>query len=249
MTTLDDVEALIFDVFGTVVDWRGSVSRQLSQRHELPDHILEDTATDWDAFTLEWRQGYYKHTRSVAEGGSGSTNIDIAHRQLLDAMLETPRWRHLSSHWDDKKREELARFWHNLDGWPDATEGLYALKRHFIIGTLSNGSARLLIDMAKHADLPWDIIFSGDIIGSYKPNPKMYLGAAEKLDLPPTKVAMVASHIHDLRAAASHGIKTIYIRRSTEDTEFRDSIKPKADGGEVDLAVDSFVEIAKRFNR
>ncbi|CAL1697130.1 unnamed protein product [Somion occarium] len=164
---------------------------------------------------------------------------------LLDEMLKNERWAHLAGKWDDDNRRELALMWHKLNGWPDTTEGLYALKKKAIIGTLSNGSARLLVDMAKHADLPWDIVFSGDILDSYKPNPKMYLGAAQRLSLTPDKVAMVAAHIYDLRAAASHGLKTVYVRRSGEDpAEIRDQVKPKAEGGEVDVVVDTFLELA-----
>ncbi|KAI0069867.1 haloacid dehalogenase [Panus rudis PR-1116 ss-1] len=235
---LKDVEAFVFDVFGTVVDWRGSVSKAL--RAAFPEN-----QEDWDAFTVEWRKGYYAETRKIAEGGAGSTNVDVLHRNILDALLMSDRWKHLSTQWDDAKRHELVLLWHKLGGWPDTTEGLYLLKRKAIIGTLSNGSARLLVDMAKHADLPWDIVFSGDILNSYKPNPKMYLGAAERLDLPPTKVAMVAAHIYDLKSAATHGMKTVYVRRKTEDSpEIHAQAKAKADGGEFDVVVDSFIELA-----
>ncbi|THH30265.1 hypothetical protein EUX98_g3932 [Antrodiella citrinella] len=242
MDTLTGVEALLFDVFGTVVDWRGSVTDQLSKSASSAGETGY-----WDAFVVEWRQNYYQQTRNIANGGSGSTNIDVVHREILDSMLESPNWHHLVEGWDDTRRNESVHFWHTLNGWPDTTKGLYALKKRYILGTLSNGSARLLVDMAKHADLPWDIVFSGDIIGSYKPNAKMYLGAAEKLGLPPTKVAMVAAHIYDLRAAASHGMKTVYVRRPTEDqqNDQQKRVKTKADGGEVDIIVDSFTELAR----
>ncbi|KAK7688383.1 hypothetical protein QCA50_008756 [Cerrena zonata] len=236
--SLRNVEAFVFDVFGTVVDWRGSVSSAL---RELNPNLDED----WVAFTDEWRQGYYRTTRNIAGGGGGSTNVDVIHRELLNEMLKTERWTHLDDQWDDQHRKKLCLLWHNLNGWPDTTKGLYALKKKAIIGTLSNGSARLLLDMAKHADIPWDIIFSGDILNSYKPNPKMYLGAAERLSLTPDKVAMVAAHIYDLRAAAGHGMKTVYVRRPTEDVDQQDSVKPKSEGGEVDVVVSSFVELAE----
>ncbi|TCD66350.1 hypothetical protein EIP91_001454 [Steccherinum ochraceum] len=247
MANILDVEALLFDVFGTVVNWKSSVIKQLAQSHGIPEDILAATPTDWDAFAVEWRTKYYQQTKKVSESGIGSTNIDVVHRQLLDEMLETPRWQHLSAHWGDKKREEMTRFWHKLDGWEDSSRGLYSMKKDFILGTLSNGSARLLVDL--HADLPWDIVFSGDIIGSFKTNPKMYLGAVEKLDLKPHKVAMVAAHRHDLVAAATHGMKTVYVRRPTEDAyltaEEKAAIKPRADGGEFDLVVNSLTELAQ----
>jgi len=240
--SLTGVEALLFDVFGTVVDWRGSVSKGLAELHPT-------LSEDWDAFTVEWRQGYYAATKKVAEGGSGSTNIDVVHQEILDGMLETEQWSHLSEVLTDDDRITMTAQWHKLNGWPDTSQGLYALKKKAIIATLSNGSARLLIDVAKHADLPWDAVFSGDILGAYKPNPKMYLGAPERLQVDPTKCAMVAAHIYDLRAAATHGLKTVYVRRPTEDlVEDRQQARSKAEGGEFDVVVDSFVELASVLN-
>jgi len=236
---LADVKAFVFDVFGTVVDWRGSVSAEL--RAQTHWGLSEK---DSDSFALEWRQGYYETTRRVAQGGEGPGNVDVMHREILDAMLASPRWKHLAPLWDDEKRHELVLIWHRLNAWPDSNLGLYLLKKKAIIGTLSNGNVRLLVDMAKHADLPWDVIFAGDILGSYKPNPKMYLSAMRHLDVRPEQCAMVAAHIHDLRAAASHGLKTVYVRRATEDApEVRAAVRSKAEGGEVDVVVNSFLEL------
>lgn len=239
MDTLNDIEALVFDVFGTVVDWRGSVTEQLKDKL-----VTEGDALDLDAFAMEWRNGYGFHTHRISQGGDGPASVDILHREILDSMLESPRWSFLASRCTDEKRRDLNLVWHHLRGWPDATEGLYALKKQMLIATLSNGNVRLLVDMAKYADLPWDMIFAGELMGSYKPNSKMYLGAAHHLSLPPSRCAMVAAHIHDLRAAASCGLKTIYVRRPAEDEGLKDSVKSKADGGEVDLVVDSFLELA-----
>lgn len=99
----------------------------------------------------------------------GPTNVDLMHRQILDEMLETPEWESLRSSWSEEERRHLNLVWHRLHGWPDATEGLRALKRKYIIGTLSNGNVRLLVDMAKFADLPWDVVFSGELFETYKP--------------------------------------------------------------------------------
>ncbi|KZT24342.1 haloacid dehalogenase [Neolentinus lepideus HHB14362 ss-1] len=230
------VKALVFDVFGTVVDWRGTVSRILAESNELSE--------DWIAFAEEWRAGYSTRTVQTAQTGQGTLNVDTMHREILDEMLSSPRWSHLGKTWDEDKRAEMNLAWHKLDGWRDSSEGLYELKKRFIIATLSNGNVRLLVDMAKHANLPWDTVFSGELLGSYKPNPKTYLGAAHHLALPPSEVAMVAAHIKDLRAAASFGLKTIYVRRPTEDSaEERAAVKTKEEGGEVDLVVDSFLDI------
>ncbi|KAI0762299.1 haloacid dehalogenase [Fomes fomentarius] len=234
------VEAYVFDVFGTVVNWYDSVTRALEKA--APDgHSNED----WGSLTKEWRASYGEYTRRVAGGGEGSTNADVMHREILDAMLASERWKHLAPLLDDAKRTELVHFWHNLDGWPDSSQGLYALKKKAIIGTLSNGNVRLLVDMAKHANLPWDVVFSGELLGSYKPNPKTYLGAVHHLGITPEKCAMVAAHIYDLRFAASHGLKTVYVRRPTEDVGVKDQVKSKQDGGEVDVIVDSFEELAE----
>ncbi|KAI1785912.1 haloacid dehalogenase [Ganoderma leucocontextum] len=266
---LKDVEAYVFDVFGTVVDWYGNITGQLAAA--APAGMNED----WGAFAYEWRTGFFEHTaeefelgyrRHVAGGGEGTTNMDVAHRQVLDTMLESLRWKHLAGHWDDAKRDELVMSWHNAQGWPDATKGLYALKKKAIVAALSNGNIRFLVDLAsitdqccnvthvvvthkrsvkaKNADLPWDVVFSVDLFGTCKPNPKVYLGALHHLDLPGEKCAMVAAHLWDLKAAAKHGMKTVYVPRVTDDLEDRDAVKCKAEGGEVDVVVSSLEELA-----
>ncbi|CCL99944.1 uncharacterized protein FIBRA_01969 [Fibroporia radiculosa] len=262
MSGLRGVKAFVFDVFGTVVDWRSSVVKQL---RESTEGKVATGQIDWDDFASEWRAGYYKLTNHIANGGEGPSTIDEMYYQILNSMLDTPRWEQLAKLWNEQERRELVLFWHRLDGislphmpfhflhcdprvptgWPDATKGLYALKAHAIIGTLSNGNVRLLVDMAKHADLPWDVVFAGDILGSYKPNPKMYLGALQYLALQPHECAMVAAHIYDLRAAASHGMKTVYIPRLGEDQSLETAPRSKQDGGEVDIIVNSLVELAE----
>ncbi|KAH9920511.1 haloacid dehalogenase [Epithele typhae] len=235
---LAGVEAYLFDVFGTVVDWYGSVSRSLKE--SAPASFQDE---DWGDFTKEWRKGYMEYTRRVSAGGPGSNNADIMHREILDEMFVSSKWVHLAVHYDDKKRTDLVNLWHQLHGWPDSSTGLHALKKRAIICTLSNGNVRLLVDLAKFSDLPWDVVFSGELLGSYKPNPKVYLGAIHHLSLPAEKCAMVAAHVYDLREAAAHGMKTVYVRRATEEPEVHAQIKSKAEGGEVDLVVDSFEEI------
>ncbi|EGN94278.1 hypothetical protein SERLA73DRAFT_125803 [Serpula lacrymans var. lacrymans S7.3] len=239
---LQEVEAFVFDVFGTTVDWHTTVSRQIQQR----SHGLISDSGDAAAFAEEWRDGYKTNVRRIAEGGEGSLNIDVVHRQILDTMLESPRWTHLSSVWSEEERQDLSQIWHRLDGYSDTSKGLEALKKNKIIATLSNGNTRLLIDMAKHANLPWDAIFSAEMFSSYKPNPKVYLGAAYHLSLPPHKIALVAAHIYDLRGAASAGFKTVYVPRPSEDSPtVRAEVRMKKDGGEVDLIVESFLELAQ----
>ncbi|RDB30011.1 hypothetical protein Hypma_013847 [Hypsizygus marmoreus] len=255
---MEAVEALLFDVFGTVVDWRSSVEQELC----VLKHRFSLDPTDWEReFAQEWRNGYMETTRNVAAGASGASNVDKMHREILDRMLDAPnsRWGTVGRVLDEAERQSLNNVWHR---WPDSTEGLHALKKQIIISTLSNGNVRLLVDMAKHADLPWDMVFSTELFNTYKPlvlipitfydhlslpfrNPKAYLGAAHHLSLPPEKCAMVAAHIGDLRAAAAVGMKTIYIPRPGEDNkDVANAVKSKHDGGEVDIVASSLVELS-----
>ncbi|KAK0200095.1 HAD-like domain-containing protein [Desarmillaria ectypa] len=239
---MEGIEALVFDVFGTVVDWHGSVSAELKA---LGQNIA--LSADWDAFATEWRKGYLTNTFNISREGSGGgpLNVDVLHRQILDDMLSSPRWAHVGSKLDEKTRAHLNLVWHR---WPDTVEGLYQLKKHVILATLSNGNVRLLVDMAKHADLPWDLVLSTELFSCYKPNPEAYLGAIKHLSVSPEKCAMVAAHIYDLRAAAKLGMKTVYIQRPGEAAE-NVVVKPHSEGGEVDVVVQSFVELASLFSQ
>ncbi|KAF8181587.1 haloacid dehalogenase [Pholiota molesta] len=202
-------------------------------------------SADWAKFAQEWRNGYMKNTRLIAQGTlAGPLNVDAMHREILDHLLSTPEYAHLGSVWDEQTRQHLNFAWHRLNGWPDTVGGLHALKKRAIIGTLSNGNVRLLVDMAKHAGLPWDVVFSTELFNTFKPNPKAYLEAMRHLALPPENCAMVAAHIQDLEAAARQGMRTVYIRRPNEDVVPAAGVKAKADGGEVDYVLDSFEGLA-----
>jgi len=248
---LDQVEAFIFDVFGTVVDWLGPISSELRNDPDLNDPDLGAKNTkSWDvAFTREWRQGFLTTTRRIAEGSSGSLNVDIIHREILDSMLSSAEWSHIAPIFTESKRQHMTLAWHLLSGWPDATQGIYALKKQKIVVALSNGSTRLLIDLAKHADLPWDAIFSTEMFQTFKPDPKAYTDVPKYLSLRPSQCAMVAAHTWDLDAAAKCGFRTIYVRRSTEETDkVQERIKSKAEGGDYDLVVDSLLELAAQLS-
>ncbi|CAK5276366.1 unnamed protein product [Mycena citricolor] len=238
--TLHGVQALLFDVFGTVVDWHGSVTAEL--RTLGAKHGMEDA--DWDEFARTWRQGYMQTTKRVAAGGPGTRDVDLMHREILENLLSTPAWRKLGDRLDKGARDALNLVWHRLYGWSDSTPGLYALKKQLLICTLSNGTVRLLADMAKFADLPWDVVFSADMFDSFKPDPQVYLGAARKLSLEPHQCAMVAAHIYDLRAAAALGMCTVYIPRGDDGEGLEAGVKAKAEGGEVDVVVRSFEDLA-----
>ncbi|KAK4331501.1 hypothetical protein RTBOTA2_000977 [Rhodotorula toruloides] len=231
--SLENVRAVLFDQFGTLTDWQGSISRLLAEEARKTDESSGAgskglQSIDWLLFTQVWRDGYMRRTREIASGGSGPGNIDELH---FEVSLR-------------------------LSSWPDSKPGLEALRKldpPVLLATLSNGTLRLLVDVTRHNSLPLDAHFSGDLLSSYKPNPKMYCGASSLLGFDEDarkrgEVAMFASHIDDLRAASQHGLRTIYIRRSTEDVGVPHggaAVKLKSEGGEVDLVVDEVGELAK----
>jgi len=201
------VKALVFDVFGTVVDWRGSVIREL-------DALFggKGIAVDRAAFADDWRRGYPTAMHRVRTGDLPWTKIDALHRLILDEILEKYRISSLS----EAEKEDLNRAWHRLAPWPDAVEGLGRLKRRFIIGTLSNGNVALLVNMAKHAGLPWDVVLSAELAQHYKPDPEAYRMVPALLDLPAAAVMLVAAHPNDLAAAAREGLRTGFVPRPLE---------------------------------
>lgn len=194
---------LVFDIFGTVVDWHGSIVRELHALH--PD-------VDADAFALAWRAGYQPAMEAVRSGGRGFVKLDLLHREILDGLL--PRFG--LAHLDEAARAGLNRVWHRLAAWPDSVAGLARLKSRFTIATLSNGNIGLLTDMAKHAGLPWDCVLSAEVFRAYKPDPRTYLGVAEVFDVAPVEVMLVAAHHDDLAAARACGLQTAYIERPLE---------------------------------
>lgn len=198
-----DVRLLVFDIFGTVVDWHGSITREMQALHPQ---------VDADAFTLAWREGYQPAMQRVRSGELGWTRIDELHRMILDGLLPRFGLAHLA----EDERRHLNRAWHRLAAWPDSVAGLQRLKRRRTIATLSNGNIGLLTDMAKGAGLPWDCILSAEVFRAYKPDPAVYLGAARVFDLEPAQVMMVAAHHEDLEAARACGLRTAYVERPHE---------------------------------
>lgn len=204
---LANVKALTFDVFGTVVDWRGSIAREV--RAMAGEKKLRINATK---FADAWRSGYRPAMNRVGSGELPWTKIDDLHRMILDDVLAKFRVSALN----ETEKTELNRVWHRLKPWPDTVRGLKRLKKKFTISTLSNGNVALLNNMAKNAGLPWDLILSAEIFHHYKPDPEVYLGAAAILGLQPHEVMMVAAHKDDLRAAARQGLRTALVLRPNE---------------------------------
>lgn len=201
------VRALAFDVFGTVVDWRSTVIREMT---ELGRN--KGLSVDWASFADAWRDGYGPAMQRVRSGEIGWQTIDQLHRMILEGLLKRFRIEGLS----ESEIDDLNRVWHRLDPWPDAVEGLLRLKRRYIIASLSNGNVALLVNMAKHGGLPWDAVLSSELARKYKPDREVYLKAAELLGLPPSGVMMVAAHKGDLRAASHAGLRTAFVPRPGE---------------------------------
>jgi 2-haloacid dehalogenase len=199
--------ALLFDVFGTVVDWRGSLIALLRRFGER-----QGLAADWVGLADAWRAAYAPSMDRVRHGDLPWTKLDDLHRASLDRLLPGFGLAGL----DDAARSELTGFWHRLDGWPDSVPGLARLRRDCIVAPLSNGHVALLVTMARHAGLAWDTVFGADLFRAYKPDPRTYLGACDLLGLASGAVMMCAAHNADLHAAAALGLRTAFIARPLE---------------------------------
>ena len=210
---LQQVKALTFDVFGTVVDWRGSITRE---GRKLGRQL--GIRADWAAFADAWRAGYQPAMQEVRTGRLPWTNIDGLHRRILERILAESGLDMLS----EEQKDHLNRAWHRLAPWPDAVRGLKRLKKGYLISTLSNGNVSLLTNMAKNAGLPWDCVLSAELFHHYKPDTESYLGAAAMLGLKPHEVMMVAAHKNDLRAAQQAGLRAAFVQRPLE---FGDGVK------------------------
>jgi 2-haloacid dehalogenase len=201
------VEALLFDVFGTVVDWRGSIIAELTRFGA--DKSL---SADWAAFTDDWRGLYQPSMEEVRSGRRPWTILDVLHRESLDKLLA----KHGIAGLSETEKVHLSRAWHRLRPWPDVVDGLSRLKGRYIIGTLSNGNVGLLTRLAKNAGLPWDVILGAETARAYKPLPQAYLASAALLNLEPAQVMLVAAHNGDLAAASAVGLRTAFVPRPAE---------------------------------
>ena len=204
---LADVEAMTFDVFGTVVDWRTSIIREgrlLGRRKGFE--------LDWESFADAWRSGYGPSMNRVRIGELPWMKIDQIHRLILDDLLVEFDFPDMS----EEEIDHLNRAWHRLMPWPDTVLGLHRLRAKYILSTLSNGNVSLLMNMAKNAGLPWDVILSSELTGHFKRDHEVYEKAADLLGLPHERIMMVAAHKGDLQAAGALGFKTGYVPRPLE---------------------------------
>jgi len=205
--TPSSIRALTFDVFGTVVDWRGSIIREARALGKQ-----KNLKADWAAVADAWRDGYKPAMDRVRKRQLPWMSIDQLHRLILDDVLAKLRLDALTA----QDRDHLNLAWHRLRPWPDSRPGLKRLKKRYVLATLSNGNISLLVNMARNAGLPWDCVFSAELFRHYKPDPEAYLGAAALLGLQPSQVLMVAAHKDDLQAAKRCGLRTAFVRRPLE---------------------------------
>jgi 2-haloacid dehalogenase len=227
------IKALTFDIFGTVVDWYGTLIR------EGPIWgAAKGITIDWAQFALDWRAGYQPAMARVRRGELPWLSIDQLHRLILEELLVQYTITGLS----ETEKDHWNRVWHRLTPWPDAVAGLQRLKERYIISTLSNGNIALLTNMAKHSGLPWDCILSAELVRHYKPDPEVYQAAADLLGLPPSQVLMVAAHQQDLRGAQAVGMKTAFVPRPLEYGPTRRP-DPMVDPS-FDLVATDFAELA-----
>jgi len=229
------IKALVFDVFGTVVDWRTSVAREVTAVA-----TAKGATVDGAAFADAWRAQYAPSMNRVRTGELPWTRLDALHRAVLDRILPDFGLGGLS----DGERAALNRAWHRLDPWPDVVAGLTRLKRRFIIAPLSNGNVALMTNLAKYGGLPWDCVLGAELVRRYKPDREVYQSAADFLDLRPAEVMMVAAHLGDLRAARAVGLRTAFVVRPREFGPGRaPDLQPDAS---VDVAADDFEDLAGR---
>ena len=207
---LNGVRALVFDVFGTVVDWRSGVAR------EAAPFLRRRGAKSVDplAFADAWRASYQPAMEQVRSGRRPFTRLDVLHRENLETIL--PDFGIDPAGVPASELNELNLAWHRLDPWPDAVAGLTRLKTSFIIAPLSNGNIALMLDMAKRAGLPWDAILGAEVAQAYKPMPEAYLRTADILAMRPEQICLVAAHNGDLAAARNCGLRTAFIPRPAE---------------------------------
>jgi 2-haloacid dehalogenase len=227
------IKVLLFDVFGTLVDWRTGVAREARS-------ILSPlgVSADWMAFADAWRDQYQPAMEEVRSGRLPFSKLDALHRRNLDVVLGQFQLGRI----DEATRAELNLAWHRLDPWPDVTPGLAALRERFRLAPCSNGNISLMVDLARRNGFPWDAIVGAELARDYKPKPSVYLSAAAAFDCRPEEAMMVAAHSSDLAAAASAGLRTGFIARPDERGPGRGESKASVP---VDVSAAGLVELAR----
>jgi 2-haloacid dehalogenase len=234
-TKVTSIKALVFDTFGTIVDWRGSIIQEGEDWGKSKGiHV------DWARFAERWRAGYAPSMDKVRKGEIPWTRLDDLHRMILEQLLKEFNIQGLS----EEEKDHWNHVWHRLKPWPDSVQGLTRLKKKYVIAPLSNGNIALITNMAKHSGLPWDAILGAELVRHYKPDREVYLSAADFLGLKPEQVMMAAAHVGDLKAARACGLRTAFIYRPDE---FGPSGKPDiATPGDFDVVSNDSVDLANK---
>ena len=228
------IKALLFDVFGTLVDWRTGVAREA--RAALAPLGIQ---ADWLAFADAWRDQYQPSMEEVRAGRLPFSKLDVLHRRNLDIVLADFGLDRV----DEAARADLNLAWHRLDAWPDVTAGLARLHGKLLLAPCSNGHIAIMANLARRNRFPWDAILGAEIARDYKPKPVVYLASAAAFDCAPEEAMMVAAHSYDLASAAACGLRTAFVARPDERGPGRGETQPK---GQVDFAVSSLTELADR---
>jgi 2-haloacid dehalogenase len=236
VSALQGIRALVFDVFGTLVDWRGSIAREaqavLARR---------GVTADWLGFADAWRAQYQPAMEEVRTGQIPFSKLDVLHRRNLEVVLRDLGIRDL----DEATKVQLNLAWHRLDAWPDVAPGLKRLRERFRLAPCSNGNISLMVDLARRNGLPWDAILGAEIARDYKPKAIVYQSAAAAFDCTPHEVFMVAAHSSDLAAAAQAGLRTAFVARPDEKGPGRGESRATVP---VDVSVNSLIELADRLD-
>ncbi len=231
---LPGVQALLFDVFGTIVDWRGSVAREAEKVLKPLGYSL-----DWLAFADAWRAQYQPGMEEVRSGATPFVKLDVIHRRMLDRIRPQFGLENL----DEATQAELNLAWHRLDAWPDVGPGFARLRTRFALCPCSNGNIAIMADIGRRNDLRWHAILGSEIAGDFKPKPRVYLASAEALNLKPGECMMVAAHSPDLRAAAAQGLRTGHVGRLGESGPGTGETEPR---GAFDVVAKDFEEFAAK---
>ncbi len=226
------VKALVYDVFGTCVDWRNGVARDAERILKPLGYSL-----DWIGFADAWRALYQPSMEEIRSGKRPFVKLDVLHREMLEKIK--PRFG--LEKLDDKVSADLNLAWHRLDTWPDVPKGFARLQRRFILAPCSNGNIALMVDIARRNGFHWDTVLGSEIARDFKPKPRVYLASVEALNLTPGEVMMVAAHSDDLHSAASNGLKTAHVARPQEHPGAEDG--PKV---QVDFAARSMEDLADK---
>jgi 2-haloacid dehalogenase len=232
--TADGIKALVYDVFGTCVDWRNGVARDAERILKPLGYKL-----DWLAFADAWRALYQPGMEEVRSGRKPFVKLDVLHRRMLDQIRPKFGLQKL----DKKVADDLNLAWHRLDTWPDTVPGLVRLKRKFMLAPCSNANIALMVDIARRNNIPWDAILGSEIARDFKPKPAVYLMTADALNLQPNEVMMVAAHSEDLRQAASHGLRAAHVARPGENGPGTGESAPRVP---VDFAAKNMEDLASQ---